>query len=273
MAAVSDISGRIRSELGDTLEPFRTSVRGDGVQEDFVLINRNVSPTSVSVFEINPDGTIRDLVVTTDYTLDAADGDIHFVVPPAPDSTIIVEGSSYGLFSDAELSNFVNDAVAQHCMDRMVTTRYRDGHGFITYDRVKMNIDNLPDSEVGLVGLLATIQTLWAMATDASTDINVQTSEGTVIPRGQRHSQLLTQIAALMDWYERLSLAMGVGIFAPEVFNLRRISRSTGRLIPLFMDREYDEHGLPTRLVPPVQDRDADPDGPVSPWWSGPGGF
>lgn len=273
MATVSDISRRVRTELGDTLETFRAPIRGDGVQQDFPLPDRNISSTSVEVFKIHEDMTTEDLVLTTDYTINYDDGDIHFVVAPAPDETVIVSGSSFGIFSDTEIMTFITDALVQHCMDRTATKHYRDSHGFIQYDRVPMDLSNMPDQEAPLVAMLATIHGLWALATDASTDINVQTSEGTSIPRGQRHQQLLSQIAALTDWYERLSLTMGVGIFAPEVFTMRRVSRQTGRLVPVFRDREYDENGPPVRVIPPIGNRDADPDGPASPWWPSPMGY
>jgi hypothetical protein len=68
-------------------------------------------------------------------------------------------------------------------------------------------------------------------------------------------------------------MAMGVGLKAPEVMDMRRVSRTTGRLVPIFEDREYDEHGPPIRKLPPRGNRDEDPDGPASPFWSGGWGY
>jgi hypothetical protein len=45
---------------------------------------------------------------------------------------------------------------------------------------------------------------------------------------------------------------LGVGLYAIEVTNLRRVSRTTGRLVPLFREREYDDYTLPERILPPI---------------------
>lgn len=273
MATLTDVVRRTRGHLGDTLTPFRSVLRGDGEQKKFSLPNRNVSSADLSVFRINPDDTEVDLMLNTDFTLDATNGIVTFTNAPVEDSKTIVQGSSYGFMPDDELTDYINDAVAMHFKDRQHVVRYRESHGFIQYDRVPMTLDNMPDEEVNLVAMLAAIQALWALSTDAASDIDVQTSEGTSIPRGQRHRQLLTQIAELTAWYKELSLMLGVGVFAPETFDLRRVSRTTGRLVPIFVDREYDEYGPPVRKTIQMPSRDQDPDGPVSPWWPGPAGY
>ena len=60
---------------------------------------------------------------------------------------------------------------------------------------------------------------------------------------------------------------------APEVLDMRRMSRTTGRLVPVFESREYDESGPPIRKLPPRGNRDEDADGPASPFWSGGWGY
>jgi hypothetical protein len=103
-----------------------------------------------------------------------------------------------------------------------------------------------------MVVMLAAIEAMWALSTDAATDINVQTSDGTSVDRGQRFAQIQTQIGMLTDRYKTLCEKMGVGLYSIEVSNLRRVSRTTGRLVPLFREREYDDHSLPQRILPPI---------------------
>lgn len=271
MATEASLISSVRLELGDHLEPFRDSFRGTGDKDDYDLPARNIS--SLSVYTITGDDQIINLTEGTEYTVDRTEGIITFTEPPELDALYVVEGNANGIFTDTEIAHFIKGALSQHLKNRTTQVRYRDGNGFIQYDRESMTVDDLPDEEEILVTLLATIEALWALSTDAATDIDITTSEGTHIPRGQRWRQLISQIDILTDKYKELSLMMGVGLFAPEVLDMRRVSRTTGRLVPVFQSREYDEHGPPIRKLPPRSDRDNDPDGPASPFWSGGWGF
>lgn len=271
MATQASLINNVRLELGDQLENFRDSFRGTGSKDDYDLPAENI--TSISAFIIGGDNSITNLTENVDYTADRQRGTITFTTPPELDAQVVVEGQANGIFTDAELTTFVNNALFQHLKDRTVQVRYRDGNGFIRYDRKPMELEDLPQEEELLVSLLATIESLWALATDASTDIDVSTSEGTHIPRGQRWRQLISQIDLLQDKYDTLSMMMGVGLKAPAVLDLRRVSKTTGRLVPIFHEREYDENGPPIRKLPPRGDRDEDPDGPDSPFWAGGWGY
>jgi hypothetical protein len=103
-----------------------------------------------------------------------------------------------------------------------------------------------------MIVMLACTEAMWALATDAATDINVQTADGTSVDRGQRFAQIQKQIELLTDRYKMLCEKMGVGLYAIEVTNLRRVSRTTGRLVPIFREREYDDYSLPKRVLPPI---------------------
>lgn len=271
MVTEASLISKVRLELGDQLESFRESFRGTGTKDDYNLPARNV--TDVTVTLVGGDDALYVLEEDTDYTLDREEGILTFMDPPEVDVLYIVEGKANGIFTEEELSHFVHAAADQHLKGRAVQKRYRDGHGFIRYDRKPMTLEDLPSEEEILVVLLSTIEALWALSTDAATDIDVVTSEGTHIPRGQRWRQLISQIDILTDKYRDLSMMMGVGLYAPEVLNVRRVSRTTGRLVPIFQSREYDETGPPVRKVPPRSTRDEDPDGPATPYWPGGWGY
>jgi hypothetical protein len=249
MATLEDLRTRVRSELGDRLQPFRDTIRGTGDVVQYELSANNV--TGVEVLHISG-GSQTTLSAPGDYVLDDLNGIIDLVQPLALDALLLVSGSSFGLFSDEELDIYLKDAVAQHNRGRTVSTRYKDSNGFIKYDEVPVDVGNLPPEEDALVVLLATTEAMWALSTDASTDINVQTSDGTSVDRGQRFAQIQTQIGMLTDRYRTLCEKLGVGLYAIEVTNLRRVSRTTGRLVPLFREREYDDYTLPERILPPI---------------------
>lgn len=85
------------------------------------------------------------------------------------------------------------------------------------------------------------------------------------MPRSQRYHQVMAHIAALQQRYQTLSQQMNVGLYRIEMANLRRVSRTTGRLVPLYTEREYDDHTLPTRILPPIDNANEDRSGIPSP--------
>jgi hypothetical protein len=249
MATLDELRIRVRSELGDRLQPFRDTIRGTGDVAQYELSANNV--TGLEVLHISG-GSQTTLSTPADYVLDDLNGILDLTQPLALDALLLVSGSSYGLFADDELDNYLNDALAQHNRGRTITTRYKDSHGFIKYDEVAVDVSTLPPEEDVMVVMLAAIEAMWALSTDAATDINVQTSDGTSVDRGQRFAQIQTQIGMLTDRYKTLCEKMGVGLYSIEVTNLRRVSRTTGRLVPIFREREYDDHSLPQRILPPI---------------------
>jgi hypothetical protein len=248
---MTDLVTRVRGEIGDRLQPFRDTLRGTGDVLQYELSAQNISTTGLSVVSLT--GTTQTTLATpADYTLDDLNGIIDLTVPLPVDVLLLVAGNSYGLFSDEELTQKVTDALAQHTKGRTVSTRYQDANGFIRYDERQVTVANLPAEEELLVALLASIEAMWTLSTDAATDINVQTSDGTTVDRGQRFAQLQTQIAATTDRYAMLCQKLGVGLFTIEVTNLRRVSRTTNRLVPLYREREFDDYSLPQRILPPI---------------------
>lgn len=271
MATEADLINRVRQEIGDQSEPFRQTYRGTGFQSQFDLPSERVSTTGLSVFTTdaitNPNTPANStLVINVDFTLDADNGIIQLTNPLPKDWMLTAQGVAFGMFTDDELAQFVRDAVLQHTSGgESQTVRYRDGDGFIKYEVTATTLANLPAVEELPVAMLAAINCLWTLLIDASTDIDITTAEGTHIPRSQRFVQLQNLIAALTDRYKSLSALLGVGLYRVEMTNLRRVSRQTGRLVPLYVEREYDDNTMPERIVAPIDRRDADPDGPPSP--------
>lgn len=266
MATETDILARVRVELGDISEPFRQTFRGTGTQDQFDLPVARVSSTGLNVYTVDPVTLdMSNLLLDIDFTLDSDNGTLQLNQPLPQDVLLVVEGLAFGMFTDDELTQYVRDALLQHNYGQQDTTRYRDGNGFIQYERVDKDITNLPEVEELPVALLATVTALWVLLTDAATDIDITTSEGTHIARSQRFAQLTTAVNLVTERYQNICAMLNVGLYKIEVSNLRRVSRTTGRLVPIYVEREYDETTLPIRIVPEIDQRDADPDGPPSP--------
>jgi hypothetical protein len=289
MATMMDLIARTRIELGDTGEPFHSYFLSDGGTTDYDLPATNVSLFGLDAYTVTqPVAAIpatnttplvpavpsvqRSLVNGTDYVLDQENGMLSLLAPIAEGITIGVNGLRYGMFSDQELALYVQDALDQHTQGRYITERFRTTQGFISYADAAMTVVNLPDIEFTPVALLATISALWALATDASTDIDITSPEGVTINRGQRFAQIRAQIDFLTDRYKTLCNLLEIGLYRIEMSTLRRVSRLNGRLVPVFKDREYDDYRLPQRELPPIDNRHPDESGIPSPLWSAYGG-
>lgn len=273
MATLAGIIKRIRSEIGDFSAPFVDTFVGGDELSSYDLSEVNVSSVSAKVSTADPAGVVE-LVEDTDYVLNPAEGSILLISaeysPLKHGQTLIVRGTSHGMFSDADLETYVQDAMAQHTYGRSIRTRYRDSLGHIRYDLDPIGLENLPPVEEPLVAYLAVINVLWSLATDASTDIDVNTAEGTFVPRSQRYRQLMEHLGQVQDRYNTLAQQLNVGLSRIEMFQLRRVSRTTNRLIPIFQPREYDDTGKPERLLPQIDgDEYDDESGIPSPLYPG----
>lgn len=207
----------------------------------------------------------------TVYTLDSTNGILQLNVALPLNATLTVNGYAWGMFTDEDLESIILDAERQHCEGQTITERYRSGDGgFITYRDMPKSLWNIPKEEENLIVTLADIDAMWILATDAATDVNVQTAEGTNIDRSARYQQLMTHIEALRIKYETWCGQLGVGMFRIESMNLRRVSRTNNRLVPIFREREYDDHRYPVRVLPQIDyRRDSDNSGVPSPVWNG----
>lgn len=245
--------------------PFRGLFRGTGSQKTFDLPAVNISTSFLNAFTVDPVTLAIVDLTPNDYALDLGNGLIKLNTVLARDVQLVVEGNSFSLFTDAEIIAFLHEALLQHTNAATDTVRYRDEHGFIKYAHYAVTLHNLPEVEEIPVALLASTEALWALSTDASTDIDVHTSEGTFVPRSQRYSQIVSQISLLTEKYKTLCSQLNVGLYRIEISTLRRVSKTTGRLVPVYVEREFDESTMPIRIVPEIDARESDPDGPPSP--------
>jgi hypothetical protein len=264
VADISDVRVKVRRALGDLGARFRTTLTG-GETEYELGYTRVYGVTVDSVV-----GSVVTPILPADFTLNATEGIIVFNVATDPTASLLVNGHFYSLFEDVEIDDFIDTAVQRHIYEREDTVRVRDANGFITYVRTPATLATLPAVEEEALCVMATIEALWEMAVDASSDIDVWTAEGTHLARGQRFQQLMEMIESLQERYNVMAQALNIGLNRIEVTTLRRFSRLTGRLVPVFVEREYDESGpdaYPKRILPPIDSRDEDESGLPSPIW------
>lgn len=316
MPNITDMIARVRFEIGDPSQPFRSTGIGDNQTVLYDLPKQELSEGSLEVLVINgaaqtdytdytsaqpwsssvayttgqsvtygiyfftalQSGTGQTPVAggtaywqdvtATAFTVNAALGKILLAQPIPINATLIASGTSWALFSDDDLYRIILESCHQHVYGSVIEERYRDAHGFIRYRETPKSLLNLPAIEEPLVVILSVINCFWAMTNDSASDANVQTAEGTVIDRTTRYQHLMQQIQAETDRYMDYCGQLNVGLYRAETLQLRRTSKTTGRLVPLFTPREYDDARWPVREIPAIDRRNQDNSGVPSPLWS-----
>lgn len=231
MAVVSDLVSRVRLELGDQPKQFTLKFIGDGIKTDFSLA---IKPIDVYTLSVYVNGS--PVVYTTGYTLEADAGVVHFVHTPPNNATILITGIVFRYFTEDDICRFVNTAIEQHTYNRT------NGLGS------QMSVKLIPAVEEYPLAILATIEALWALATDASFDIDIQAPDGVSIPRSERYRQLTETIQNRWEQYKQLCSALNIGLWRIEMGTLRRVSRTTNKLIPIYMAQEIDDSRRPERV-------------------------
>lgn len=246
------IRSRLRLEIGDYEESFQDVLHGDGVTRRFELDAEVVQPTSlvIAVHEEAAEGFgPAVLVPPADYVLEATEGVVLFDTAPSNDSRIVVTGRHHQFFTDVELDLFIRSAALKHTHSAEDLQVYRDINGFKRFLYTDQTVDGIAPVEHHLVALLAAVEALEVIRSDATYDINTVTSDGTSLPREDRFRNLGELIATKQARYDDQAMKLGVGLGRIEVFTLRRVSRTTGKLVPVYVAREYDDVRTPPLRV------------------------
>jgi hypothetical protein len=229
MATTASLVSRVRLELGDVGKTFVTQFVADGSTNRFKMHYSPLDATSVVVYNNGTD-------VSSQAHIEESTGVMVLDFIPADGDELTVSGLYYRYFTDTELGSLVNDAVAQHS----------GGHN----DSVgrQINVANLPAIEEYPVAIYAVTLALYTLATDASFDIDIAAPDGVSIPRSERYRQLMDMVQARQAQYRDLCVQLGVGMYKIDVFTFRRISKATGRYVPVYLPQEVDDRSYPQRV-------------------------
>jgi hypothetical protein len=184
------------------------------------------------------------LTQDVDYVVVPKEGELQLTTVPAAGTAFSVAGFNYRLFTNDDLDIFIETALLQHT--------HNQSPPIVLDDPAPIGSAVLPGVEEYLVAILALVEALWVVATDLSYDIDIMVPEGVSIPRGQRLRQVRELIDARMEEYLSLSRQLNVGLGRLVMSNLRRVSRTTNRLIPIYVAQEFDDRTPPKRVYPKI---------------------
>ena len=234
MATVSSLIDRVRLELGDLGKSFVTQFIADGTTNRFKLHYSPIDATTVTVYATPTGGSATD-ISSTSY-VEESTGVLVTHDIPADGTEMNVSGTYFRYFTGAELTQLVTAAVDQHSA------------GHVDSLGRKMTIDTLPIIEEYPVAVYATTLALYTLATDSAFDIDIAAPDGVSIPRTERYRQLMEMIQTRQQQYRELCVMLGIGLYRIDVTSLRRISKATGRYVPVYTPQEVDDRSYPHRV-------------------------
>jgi len=234
VATVSSIANIARNYLRDFPRFFQVSFEANG--RTFELGNPNIDSQTFWAASFTTGASAPAVLSTGDYSLDARNGLLRLTTTPAANTTLMIEGYHYEWLVPADLEFYASMAINMH-MHNMDT-----------------DLENILPAVEDVIGMAALVEALWGLVTEFSRDIDVMTSESIHIPASQRFRMVESLLQYWTAEYEKRAKALNIGLNRIEVFNLRRVSRTTNRLVPVYKATEVGDFGPLKRLWIPIDD-------------------
>lgn len=232
MSDINTVIEIARTYLRDFPKFFQVSF--DALGRTYQLGHINVDPETLWVATYIPGSPSASATVITEaaYTVDSRNGVLRLNAPPASSAKVMIEGYYYEWVTPSDLDFYARRAVEKHLHS------------------LDSALEELSDAVINALGIATICESLWALMTEYSRDIDVITSESVHIPASQRFRMVQSLLAQWESEYERHATALNIGIDRLEVFSLRRVSRTTNFLVPLYKAREIGEFSPVERLWP-----------------------
>jgi hypothetical protein len=235
MATVAEVAAGARGMLRDYPKYFEVN-EGPLNVLTIRLPHPLISPTTLQVYVTdNADPPV--VALTTNWTLDEHNGILKLNDAAYIGSTITVAGYHFVWFSETDLNLAMGQAAAEQFYNR------------------DMTIAGMSSVEAEVLMIGTVVRSLWSLSIELALDIDVSTPEGMYIPAHQRYSQVIQQMQFWEGQYEEKMASLNIGLGALEQFRLRRVALTTGRYVPVYVDREFDDPRWPQRLYPPISEQ------------------
>lgn len=177
------------------------------------------------------------MLPVTEWTVDERNGLLKFSSTTYQGQRVFVAGYHYEWFLNADLAFYAASTVSEHF-----------------FQRHDADLSTISPIELDVIAMGTVVRALWSLVTEFSTDIDVNSPEGMFIPARQRFQQVWQMLEYWEKQYDERARSLNVGLQNIDIFNLRRVAKMTGRFVPIYQDREYDDHDPPTRVYPTIPD-------------------
>lgn len=227
-AILKDVMEVARTYLRDFPRFFQVSF--DAVGRTYELGNPNIDADTLWIATAN--GASATPLTTAQYSLDSRNGILRLTSTPAANTKLMVEGYYYEWVSPADLEFYSKQAINAHVFS------------------LDIPLENMAQVIIETIGMGAIVEVLLSLMTEYSRDIDVMTSESVHIPASQRFRMIQSLLSYWSQQYDKQARALNIGVDRIEIFNLRRVSRTTNRYVPLYKMKELGDYGPIERIFP-----------------------
>jgi hypothetical protein len=235
MPTTVEVAGEVRAMVRDFPQFFETE-EGPLTVLTIRLPHPNISPSSLQVYittEADPPAT----ELTNKWQLDERNGILKLTDTSYLGKRVLISGYHHIWFADADIARALRDSVTE-----------------VLYTTPDKEVTDLSDAEIEITEIGAVVKLLWSLCIELALDIDVSTPEGMFIPAHQRYAQVLQMMQYWEGEYATRAGSLNLGYGALEVFHLRRVAYTTGRYVPMYVNREIDDPRWPKRVYPPIPD-------------------
>lgn len=234
MATKDEITTIARNYLRDFPKFFQSQFSPSGRTYD--LGKPNLDATSLWVAYLPTGSNSASVFPSAYYTIDERNGLLRFTSEIPPTTTIMVEGYHYEWLTPSDMDFFADMAIN------------------LNTHNLNVPLANMAPAVSDVVGIHTLIQALWGLLSEYSRDIDVITSESVHIIASQRYRMVSSLLQYWTEEYNKRAQALNIGLERMEVLTLRRVSRTTNRLVPIYKAREVGDYGPIERVFPPIDD-------------------
>jgi hypothetical protein len=234
MATQTDIETIARTYLRDFPKFFQTSF--DVVGRTYELNHINIDSESLWVAVYASSSGSASVLSASQYSVDERNGILRLAGTYSSNTKVMVEGYYYEWVTPTDLTFYAKRALEKHL------------------HTINLSVEQLSDVVINAIGIAAICESLWALMTEYSRDIDVITSESVHIPASQRFRMVQSLLSQWEGEYRRHATSLNIGFDRLEVFNLRRTSRTTNRLVPLYKSKELGDYSPMERQWPEIDE-------------------
>jgi hypothetical protein len=225
-----------RTFLRDYPKFFQVSF--DAIGRTYELGQPNIQAENLWVARYTPSSSPveigSDTTASAYYSLDERNGVMRFNQSFAANTKIMVEGYYYEWVLPKDLEYFAAHAIEQHIYN------------------LDVHLENFTPIIYDTIGMATVVETLWGLLTEYSRDIDVTTSESVHIPASQRFRMVQSMLDYWTRNYQAQARALNIGLERIEIMTLRRVSRTTGYLVPIYRERELGDRNPIERQWPEI---------------------
>jgi len=236
MATKADVITIARNYLRDFPKFFQLTFTAAG--RTYNLGKPNLDAASLWVaFTVEGSGGASVTVLTAaEYAVDARNGFLRLPAPLVGADEFLVEGYYYEWLLPDDFDFYADMAI------------------HLNTHNIDVPLEDMAPAVVDVVGIHTLIQALWGLLSEYSRDIDVITSESVHIIASQRYRMVQSLIDFWTEEYNRRAAALNIGLERLEVMTLRRVSKTTGYLVPIYKPREIGDYNPLVRIWPPIDD-------------------